>query len=112
MSERILKALMQLFSIISEVDIEGVSTDRRKVVELFLKQQLNQELVEEYLKVFDEFLGSQTKKDAGTKKKKRTSVNSVKVLRICTQINEELAQTQKIVVLIRLLEFINSDENP
>ena len=112
MSENILKALMQLFSIISEVDVEGVSTDRRQVVELFLKQQLNQELVDEYLGVFDEFIGSQSKKQEGTKKKKKTSVNSVKVLRICTQINEELDQKQKIIVLVRLIEFINSEGNP
>ena len=103
---------MQLFAIISEVDIDGVSTDRRYVVELFLKQQLNQELVDEYLKVFDEFVESQTKKGANAKKKKRTSVNSVKILRICTQINEELAQPQKVVVLLRQIEFIFSEENP
>ena len=41
MSERILKALMQLFAIISESEDEGVSMDRRRVVELFLKMQLN-----------------------------------------------------------------------
>ena len=103
---------MQLFAIISEVDIDGVSTDRRYVVELFLKQQLNQELVDEYLKVFDEFVESQTKTGANAKKKKRTSVNSVKILRICTQINEELAQPQKVVVLLRQIEFIFSEENP
>ena len=40
---------------------------------------------------------------------KRTSVNSVKVLRICTQINEELEQRQKVIVLIRILEFIFAD---
>ena len=112
MSERILKALMQLFAIISEVDVDGVSTDRREVVKLFLKQQLNQELVEEYFQVFEGFLGSQKKKQESATKRKRTSVNSVKVLRICTQINEELAQTQKVIVLIRLIEFINSENNP
>ena len=62
MSERLLKGLMQLFAIISEVDVDGVSTDRREVVKLFLKQQLNQELVEEYFQVFEGFLGSQKKK--------------------------------------------------
>ena len=40
------------------------------------------------------------------KKQKKTSVNSVKVLKICTEINEELTQQQKVIVLIRLLEFI------
>ncbi|PCH65685.1 MAG: ABC transporter, partial [Bacteroidetes bacterium] len=111
MSEGILKALMQLFSIVSDVEAEA-STDRRKVVELFLKQQLNQELVQEYLNVFNDFQEAQTTKGEGAKKRKRTSVNSVKVLRICTQINEELTQRQKIVVLIRLIEFINSGDNP
>ena len=61
MRERILKALMQLFAIIARVDDEeSGETDHqgggRKIVELFLKQQVPLELVEEYLKLFDEFL--------------------------------------------------------
>lgn len=108
MSERILKALMQLFSIVS--DAEEVSDRSRSIVETFLKQQLNQQLVDEYLKLYDEFIEAKTRKSAGGKKKKRTSVNSVKVLLICTQINEELAQKQKIIVLIRLLEFIYANK--
>ncbi|HYG53062.1 MAG TPA: ABC transporter, partial [Flavobacteriales bacterium] len=115
MSERILKALMQLFAIIARVDDEEAGeTDHqgggRKIVELFLKQQLPAELVEEYLNKFDEFLdahqGKSSKKDG---QRKRTSVNSVKVLKICTQINEELAQKQKIIVLVRIIEFINEN---
>ncbi|HTA60964.1 MAG TPA: ATP-binding cassette domain-containing protein [Bacteroidia bacterium] len=107
MSERILRALMQLFAIIAKVD--GVTNTGRNIVQLFLKQQLNQELVDQYLAVFDEFLESHhqvaKKKDGSAK---RTSLNSVKVLKICTEINKELEQNQKIVVLIRLLEFIHS----
>ena len=107
MSERILRALMQLFAIIAKVD--GVTNNGRNIVQLFLKQQLNQELVDQYLAVFDEFLESHhqvaKKKDGSAK---RTSLNSVKVLKICTEINRELEQNQKIVVLIRLLEFIYS----
>ena len=107
MSEQILRALMQLFAIIAKVD--GVTNTGRNIVQLFLKQQLNQELVDQYLAVFDEFLESHhqvaKKKDGSAK---RTSLNSVKVLKICTEINKELEQNQKIVVLIRLLEFIHS----
>ena len=51
MSEKILKALMQLFAIIARP--ESNTTDRRSVVESFLKRELNQELVKEYLKIFD-----------------------------------------------------------
>lgn len=108
MSERILKALMQMFAIIARVD--GINDNGRNIVQSFLKQQLNQELVDQYLAIFDEFLEAHhqvTKKKDGSAK--RTSLNSVKVLKICTQINAELTQVQKVVVLIRLIEFINSN---
>ena len=98
---------MQLFAIIAKVD--GVTSASRGIVESFLKQQLNIELVEEYLKLFDEFVEQHhqvSKRKDGTAK--RTSLASVKVLRICTQINEELAQKQKVVVLLRLIEFVHS----
>ncbi|HEY4797460.1 MAG TPA: ATP-binding cassette domain-containing protein [Bacteroidia bacterium] len=108
MSERILKALMQMFAIIAKVD--GVSNTGRLIVQSFLKQQLNQEMVEQYLQLFDKFLEeyhkvSQRKEGAA----KRTSLGSVKILKICTQINTELEQKQKVVVLVRLLEFIYSN---
>jgi ABC transport system ATP-binding/permease protein len=108
MSERILKALMQMFAIIARVD--GINDNGRLIVQSFLKQQLNQELVDQYLAIFDDFLEAHhqvTKKKDGTAK--RTSLNSVKVLKICTQINSELTQVQKVVVLLRLIEFINSN---
>ena len=108
---------MQLFAIIARVDEnldeEGpvTSGEGRKIVEAFLSQELGTAAVQEYLSIFDEFLitfqGSSKKKDG---KRKKTSVHSVKVLRICTQINEELAQRQKIIVLVRILEFINAND--
>lgn len=110
MSERILKALMQLFAIIARVDVAGAGNGRL-IVESFLRLQLNQGFVGQYLAIFDEFLETHhqvTKKKDGTAK--RNSLNSVKVLKICTQINLELTQEQKVVVLLRLIEFINSNE--
>jgi ABC-type multidrug transport system ATPase subunit len=108
MSERILKALMQLFAIIA-----GPRTNNRNgrnIVESFLKQQLNEEIVEEYLKLFDGFSALYQKKQSEEgKKEKNLSLSSVKVLKICTQINEELDLRQKVVVLIRLIEFIKDD---
>jgi ABC-type multidrug transport system ATPase subunit len=109
MSERILKALMQLFAIVANVGEDNPLG--REFVRFFLKQQLNQELVNKYLAVFDQYVEEQTKRRNGTKIRKRTSVNSVKVLVICTQINKELTQKQKIFVLIKLLEFVYLDKN-
>lgn len=109
MSEKILKALMQLFAIIARP--ESSVADRRAVVESFLTRQLNKELVEEFLEVYDSFVKKFTEEDE--KKSKNAdrvlARRSVRVLKICTAINEELTQQQKVVVLIQLLEFIKSD---
>jgi ABC-type multidrug transport system ATPase subunit len=113
MSERILRALMQLFAIIAKDGGEDdgsndvMITHGKEVVELFLKLQLSSELVEQYLQVYQEFLDQHNNVGDQTKKRKKTSVNSVKILKICTEINAELTQKQKVVVLIRLIEFIN-----
>jgi ABC-type multidrug transport system ATPase subunit len=63
-------------------------------------------LVQEYLHLFDEYYAVHHKK----KGRKKLSSNSVKVLMICEQINEELRQEQKILVLLQLIEFVSFDE--
>lgn len=96
-----------MFAIIAKVD--GINNTGRLIVQSFLKQQLNLEQVETYLKIFDDYL--EAHQHASRRKEgmaKRTSLNSVKVLKICTQVNQELEQPQKVIVLIRLLEFIYS----
>ncbi len=108
MSERILKALMQLFAIIARP--ESNKEERRTVVGAFLKQQINTELINEYLLIFDKYYDEYQKKQTSSKKKRKTiALSSVKVLKICTEINGELSLKQKIVVVIRLLEFIKAD---
>ncbi len=110
MSEQILKALMQLFAIIARP--ESNVEDRRVVVKSFLKRQLNQELVSEYLNIFTDYYNiyQEKKKDESTLRATISS-SSVKVLKICSEINEELAQSQKTIVLIQLLEFVRSDND-
>lgn len=112
MSERILKALIQLFAIIARTDAtEAEDLSGREIVESFLRERLPIKSVRQQLELFDEYLESYQKVSAVKDgKRKRTAVNSVKVLRICTQINEELTQRQKTIVLIRLLEFVYSHD--
>lgn len=115
MSERILKALMHLFAIIAKVEVDAKTYTGRQIVEAFLRQQLNLELVNDYLADFDIYLEEHQKvsrRAKGTKKRKRTSLSSVKVLMICEQINKELTQKQKIIVLIRLIEFVFATGEP
>src|SRR5690242_6759889 len=114
MSDRILRALMHLFAIVPQWQVKVASDssqeemDSNLMVRMFLKQQLNQSLVEKYLTVFNEYLLLHRGDANSVKQQKRTSLNSVKVLRICTDINRELNARQKYVVLMRLLEFIYS----
>jgi len=114
MNEKVLNALMQLFAIISKSEDEEnliASSKGRKIVKQYLEQELNSELVEQYLEKFDEHLythnGRVNKKNG---KRKRTAGNSVKLLRICSEINRELSQKQRFVVLVRIIEFIDINE--
>lgn len=97
---------MQLFAIVANTDEVGLRG--REIVERFLRRQLSNQFILHYLKVYDEFLDSLKGRTEEGKTRKRTSVNSVKVLRICTEINRELEQKQKIIVLLRLFEFVNT----
>ncbi len=106
MSENILKALMQLFAIIARPNSN--EDTRRPLVKLFLNQQLNKELVQEYLIHFDNYYHDHQNK-VHKKINKRIASSSVRVLTICTMINKELTLKQKIIVVIRLLEFITSE---
>ncbi len=107
MSEKILKALMQLFAIIARP--ESSEKDRRNIVEAFLRRQLNEELVKEYLSSFDQFYREAQAKQKKSAHKKRQSAISVRILKITSQINDQLTQNQKIIVLVQLLEFCKSD---
>lgn len=111
MSEKILKALLQLFAIIAKSDVStSAGRSGSDVVVRFLRQQFGPDAVEQHRASFqamvDAFHSSGGESRAG---RKRTSVNSVRVLRICTQVNEELNQRQKFVALVHLLELIHAN---
>ncbi|MCG8309210.1 MAG: ATP-binding cassette domain-containing protein [Cytophagales bacterium] len=110
MSEEILKALTQLFAIITKQDGGVTETERNFVISIF-KEDLDQDSIKEYLALYDEFVGYGKEVEI-TKKKKLTSVkDSVRTLAICRKINKTLTQKQKVVVLIKLFELVSSDGN-
>jgi len=110
MSEAILKAMMQLFALIVDIDeIQEISEKERDIIRAFLSRQLNTELTAKYMSIFENYL-YHYHHDAidkqSVKRKKRTSLTAVRILSICEQINEELEQRQKIYVIIQLVEYI------
>ncbi|MCW3786475.1 ATP-binding cassette domain-containing protein [Plebeiibacterium sediminum] len=110
MSEGILKALIQLFALIAFPQKDSKS--RRNIVKNFLDQQLNKQMVEEYLNIYEKHYQehvSKLKKLQNSEIERSTlTANSVKALRISTAINKELVHYQKLIVIIQLIEFLKS----
>lgn len=110
MSEEILKALTQLFAIITKQD-GGVTERERQFVINFFQTELDQDSIKEYLDLYDQFSGYGKGEDDDGKVKLTSVKDSVKTLGICKKINKTLTQKQKVVVLIKLFELVGTDKN-
>ncbi len=108
MSEEILKALMELFALIVKQDM-GILNDEREYVSRFLNKQLTRQAVQEYLALFDEHAGPVMERSQLKEPSSPSVKDSVKILGICKKINRTLNQEQKVVVLMRLYELVNTD---
>lgn len=108
MSEKILETLMQLFAIIAKP--QSNDSERRAVVEAFLKRLLNQELVQKYLSTYDKEYDEARKKLEKSSAERREGAIAIRIRKLCKEINEQgqLDQEQRIVVVIQGLEFCKS----
>ena len=105
MSEEILKAMMQLFALITKQD-EGISQKEIDYVKRFLVQQIGIDSSAEYLQLYE----VTAQEDPPIGEKKLTSViDSVRVLKLCKKISKTINQRQKLVVLVRILELVNAE---
>lgn len=114
MSEEILKALTQLFAIITKQD-GGVTDNERNYVIGMFTELLDQSSINDYISLYDAFIEEDRKKNEEKEKKGKVRLTSVKdsvrTLAICKKINKTLTQKQKVVVLIKLLELVGADRN-
>ena len=111
MSESLLKALMQLFALISDIRDESEISGREKnIVRSFLSRLLNTELVEKYMRFFDECLKLfYSNGNAGivALDKGREEYKAMRIKNICDDINNEFRSKQKIYLIIQLIDFIS-----
>lgn len=105
MSEELLRALIQLFAFASN-DYD-VTYESRKIVEFFLRSELNDNLVDKYLKLYDRYL----KIFITHPGQPELTLDPENVRNVCDSINKSLVQKQKVILLIRLLEYIFVDGN-
>ncbi len=108
MSEKILETLMQLFAIIGVH--QSNASERRVVVEAFLRRMLNQEKVKEYIEIYDREYEEARKKLEKSTTERREGAIAIRITKLCMDINEQgqLDKSQRIVVVMRLLELCKS----
>ncbi|MCS6821316.1 MAG: ATP-binding cassette domain-containing protein [Microscillaceae bacterium] len=113
MSEKLLIQLIQLFGIVARLGGVSKYVNARSIMKRFLVKQLNDDTVADYLMIFDDFAKEKIlpyqkrKKNFYEGKKKLLSVrDSILTLKICININQELTETQKVMVVAQILEFM------
>lgn len=113
MSESIINALMHLFAIIESVKDKVVDTGEI-IVKPYLEKQLSQELVTKYLSLYEDYVDFYRRETIGVSSEEVLELetkNIIQVTKICSQLNLELLQNERIILFIQLIELINTDEN-
>ena len=102
---------MQLFALVSDIgNINEISTREKDVVNSFLARHLNNELIEKYLRMFEEYLDLFINREAIKEPSGDYEIQALKTMRIkriCEGINKELRQKQKIYIIVQLIDFIS-----
>lgn len=109
MTESILKALMRLFGIVTQIHSDSKLLLCRAIVESYLQQMVNPSRVNQYLIMYDFYQSSLREREIKTGQK-QMSLFSVKAIIICENINKVLDKRQKLLVLMQLLEILNVGE--
>jgi ABC-type multidrug transport system ATPase subunit len=114
MSESILNALMHLFAVFATVRQEGSSEAGKNIVQSYLLRYLNKkEVIEEYINLFENYQDFYQRDLAIPQEElgfRTAALDTVNLGRICTQIRKELNRNERIIVLLRLIEFILEDK--
>ena len=97
MSEPLLRAILRLFAVVAK---EGdVTRQERDQIRIFLQEHLSHSSVESYLTFFDEI----------TRSPHATVSDAEKIRQLCQEINPELTQKQKIIIILDLVSIIQAD---
>ncbi|MBL7871388.1 MAG: ATP-binding cassette domain-containing protein [Cyclobacteriaceae bacterium] len=100
MSEPVLKAIMRLFALVAKEDL--ITKQEREHIKIFLSDHLSQRGTDSHLQLFDEYAVEMSGKLSSTQENDT-------ILQICQSINNEIAQKQKVVIVLELMSVILAD---
>ncbi len=109
MSEEILRAMMELFALIVKQD-GGMLQSERDYVSAFLTKQLPHQSADVFMQLFLEGAGPLQEKGNKSAAETFSVKDSIRILNICRKINITLSQEQRVIVLMRCFELIDSDK--
>ena len=101
MSEQLLKAILRLFAVVAKED--EVTHQEREQIRIFLEEHVSYSAVDTYLKMFDSFIGALPPKSGDI------SIEISNVSELCQQVNSDLTQKQKVVIVLEILNIIQAD---
>ncbi len=101
MSEPLLKAILRLFAVVAKED--EVTQQEREQIRIFLEEHVSYSAVESYLKIFDDFTHNHSPKTGDL----IAEINRVNEL--CKDVNTDLTQKQKIVIVLEIINIIQAD---
>ena len=101
MSEPLLKAILRLFAVAARED--EVTKQEREQIKIFLDEHLSQSTIDSYLLVFDEYVQKLLPRSHDL------TTELARIHEICSEINPNLTQKQKVVVLLELINIVQAD---
>jgi ABC-type multidrug transport system ATPase subunit/uncharacterized tellurite resistance protein B-like protein len=101
MSEPLLKAILRLFAVVAKED--QVTHQEREQIRKFLQDHLSRSAVDTYVKKFDGYVDALPATG-------ELSVELQSIEKLCAEVNLELTQKQKVVILLELLTIVHADE--
>lgn len=112
MSEELLKAIIQLFAIVVR---EQITEDERNNIKEFLGQHLNRDTVKYYLDLFDDFCASYRIENQELSSLDQDTQQFVddwsRIMKIVKQVNQALTMQQKLVLVVKIIELANVDND-
>lgn len=112
MSEELLKAVVQLFAIVTR---ERITEDERNNIKGFLGLYLNRDAVKFYLNLFDQYYNNYrvAEPEPGTSSIDRETQQFVddwaKIMQITKKVNQALTTQQKHVLIVKIVELVFID---
>jgi len=103
MTEPILMALVQLFALVAATARKQASVNSRLILESYLQEQLNNQELEEYLKLFDELLSFHLPSDRSADAVAEDI--SPKISAISKKISKDLTYLDRLIVFTKFTEF-------